>query len=199
MGFHFRNQKHLKRVFLNGPSTSDPYHRPDSPITAWAFIQEIRAGCVRSECFNSFGFFWTVTAFGLFCKKLHFVTKASNKNTKCLQMSCCTMKSRQLICCCCVSHIWDALSCARWQMGVYIKILVSTASKTRFHKTLSKTQCFNEDSILRNPDLDFVFHPLQNTVYCSFQFIFLIRNHLFTDASSSYAAICETNKIFLHL
>lgn len=64
---------------------------------------------------------------------------------------------------------------------------------------LSKTQRFNEDSILRNPDLDFAFHQLQNTVYCSSQFIFLIRNHLFTDVSNSYAAICKTNKIFLHL
>jgi len=57
MGFHFRKQKHLKRLFLNDPRTSDPCHRPDSPITAWALVQEIRVPCVGRECFNSYGFF----------------------------------------------------------------------------------------------------------------------------------------------
>lgn len=57
MDFHFRKQKHLKRVFLNDPRTSDSYHRPDSPITAWAFTQEIRVGCVGNDCFKSFPFF----------------------------------------------------------------------------------------------------------------------------------------------
>lgn len=63
--------------------------------------------------------------------------------------------------------------------GSLYKTLVSAASKTRYHKMLSKMQRFNEDGILGNPDLDFVFHQLQDAVYCSSQLISFIRNHLF--------------------
>lgn len=143
MGFHFRKQKHLKRVFLNDPRTSDPYHRPDSPIPAWVFIQEMRVGCVGSKCFNSFSFFFKpLQQLAIFLKNLHFVTKASNKNTKCLQMSCCTIKSRQLICCCCTSHIWDMLSCAWWQMGVYIRHLSAQCQR------LASTKCSLKCNVL---------------------------------------------------
>lgn len=57
VGFHVRKQKHLKRVFLNDSRTSDPYHRPDSPITAWVFVQEIRAGCVKATVSTALAFF----------------------------------------------------------------------------------------------------------------------------------------------
>lgn len=57
MGFPFRKQKHLKRVFLNDPRTSNLYHRSDSSIAAWAYIHEIRVRCVGSKPSNSSGFF----------------------------------------------------------------------------------------------------------------------------------------------
>lgn len=57
MGFLFRKQNHLKRVFLNDLRTSNPYHSSDSSLTAWAHIQEIRVRCVGSAGFNSSGFF----------------------------------------------------------------------------------------------------------------------------------------------
>lgn len=112
----------------------------------------------------------TFTAFGHFFRRLHFVAKVSNKNIKCLQTSCCTIKSRQLICCCCVAHIWDVLFCAQWQMGIYVRLLSVQCQRLPSIKCFLKTWCFNEYGILGNPDLDFDFHQLQSTA-CSSQFI----------------------------
>lgn len=145
MDFHFRKQKNLKRVFLNDPRTSDPYHRSNSPITAWAFIQAVRVGYVGNYCFRSFSWcFLTFTAFGHFFRRLHFESKASNKNIKCLQTSCCTIKSRHSICCCCMAHIWDVLFCAQWQMGVYIRLLSAQCQR------LPSIKCFLKRNALVN-------------------------------------------------